>query len=155
MQSLCTDGGAFYSSHAEEGRTIDRNKNDVLKIKVHQSQYRPITDLDGSRMSRFPDCKTVGTRRSLYPRKYSWHTFLLQLELTSVSQFGRNNEGNEKFQWHQRKSERKYMLVLSILINIDNNYEDNISLASPSHLRTRKHTKARKHMKADIRTTII
>jgi len=79
MQSLCTDEGAFYSSHAEEGRTIDRNKNDVLKIKVHQSQYRPITDLDGSRMSRFPDCKTVRTRRSLYPQEI----FLAHLSVTA------------------------------------------------------------------------
>jgi len=59
----------FYSSHADEGRTIDRNKNNVLKIKVQQSQYRPVTGLDGSRSSRFQDFKTIDTRRSLYPQE--------------------------------------------------------------------------------------
>jgi hypothetical protein len=41
----------------------------VLKIKVHQSQYRPITGLEGFRRSRFPDFKTIGTRRSFYLQK--------------------------------------------------------------------------------------
>jgi len=68
-QSFCTDEGVFYSSHAEDGRAIDRNKNNVIKIKIEQSQYRPITGLEGSRNSRFPDFKTIGTRRSLYPQE--------------------------------------------------------------------------------------
>ena len=66
-QSFCTDEGVFFSSHAEDGRAIDRNKNNVLKIE--QFQYRPITGLDGSRRSRFPVFKTIDTRRSLYPQE--------------------------------------------------------------------------------------
>jgi hypothetical protein len=45
-QSFFTEEGVFYSLHEDESRTIDRNKNNILKIKVQQSQYRPITGLD-------------------------------------------------------------------------------------------------------------
>jgi hypothetical protein len=68
-QSFCTDEGVFYSSHAYEGRNIDSNKNNVLKIKVQLSQYMTETGLDGSRSSRFPDSKRVDTKRSLYPQE--------------------------------------------------------------------------------------
>ena len=60
-QSFCIDEGVLYSSHAEHGRAIDRNKNNVLKIKVQQTQYRPITGLEGSRRSRLSDFKTIDT----------------------------------------------------------------------------------------------
>ena len=59
-QGFCTDERVFHSSHAEEGRTTDCNKNDMLKIKVKKSQNRPITSPDVSRRSMLPDLKTIG-----------------------------------------------------------------------------------------------
>jgi hypothetical protein len=51
-RDYCTDEGVFYASHSEEGRTIDSNKNNALKIKAQQSQHRPITGQEGYRISR-------------------------------------------------------------------------------------------------------
>ena len=45
----------------------------------------------------------LGTGR-LYPRKYSWYSFLLESKSTPGPQCGRKNYVNEKFQWHKRKS---------------------------------------------------
>jgi hypothetical protein len=71
------------------------------------------TNPEISRSLKLPDFKTIDrrsfvtpTHRQLAPRKYSWCSFLLEVESTSGPQSGRKNYVNEKFQWHHREQTR-------------------------------------------------
>jgi hypothetical protein len=49
------------------------------------------------------------------PRKYSWCSFLLEPGSTPVSQFGRKDYINKKFQWHHRKSNPRLSACSAVL----------------------------------------
>ena len=87
---------------------------EIFRVKVKQSNYRPGQALRvpggwGSQISRqsaHEGGKVSSTHRPpLSPRKYSWHSFLLEAESFPVSWCGRKDYVNEKFQWHQRESD--------------------------------------------------
>jgi len=77
------------------------------KKKVNQSHYRPEVPRGFQELS-FPDyvtvaqdgCKDVSlTHRPLFtPRKYSWYSFLLEVESIPGSYCDRKDYVNEKFQ---------------------------------------------------------
>ena len=84
------------------------------KVKGKQPHYSPGQALrvpgdwcsQISIQSVHEDGKVVSPthRPPLPPRKYSWYSFLLEAESTPGPQCGRKDYVNEKFQWHNRKS---------------------------------------------------
>ena len=63
----------------------------------------------GSRISRQwalenGEFGSLKQRPLLLPRKYSWHSFVLEAESTPGSLWGRKDYANEKFQWSHRES---------------------------------------------------
>jgi len=93
-------------THWKEKLLLDRQK-------LNQSDYRPgqalrfpgVWSFQISRQSAPEGGKVVRPthRPPLHPRKYSWYSFLLEVESTPETRCGRKNNVNEKFQWHHRE----------------------------------------------------
>jgi hypothetical protein len=58
---------------------------------------------------------SLAHRPPLFPRKYSWYSFLLAVEMTPGPQCGRKVNANEKFQWHHRESNPSFRVVAQCL----------------------------------------
>jgi len=89
----------------------------MFACKVYKGKAIPLqawTGLESSRRLRLPYSKTIGLWRwqgcqpyapaVFIPRKYSWHSFLLEAVSTPGPYCGRKDYVNEKFQWHIRES---------------------------------------------------
>ena len=80
----------------------------VIVLRGKAVPLQAWSGLEGSRKLRFPDYMTMAQdggkvvsltqRPPLQPRRYSWHTFLLEAESTPSQQCGQKDYVNEKFQ---------------------------------------------------------
>jgi len=87
----------------EQSRILDHDSSLVTAIPT-QARTGP----EGSRRLKLPDFKTIGKavspthRPPLPPRKYSWYSFLLEVQSTPGPQCGRKDYVNETFQSNPR-----------------------------------------------------
>jgi len=127
---LWSQPGPFLKSPAAlSGKQNSRSLNLTTHLYLEKGKAIPLqawTGSEGPRRLRLLNFKTAHeggkvvspTHRPPLPStKYSWYSFLLEVESTPGPQCGRKDYVNEKFQWHHRESNPRPSRLVAQCIN--------------------------------------